>query len=426
MSIGSSVTQITSGGRRLQAKKEGAAAPPAGLDGPRAATAADLLPGLDASTVVAAYLHVPFCRHKCHYCDFYSLVEAAGRDRRAAFTDRLVREIEAAAAHVTGPLGSVFVGGGTPTLLSPACWRRLLEAVEAAGWRGPDTELTVEANPETVTDELAATLVAGGVNRMSLGAQSFEPALLRTLERHHDPASVGRAIRRLRTAGIGSINLDLIFAIPGQTPAGFARDLDRALDLPVEHLSCYGLMYEPGTPLTARLRTGRVTPVEETAEAAMYETARARLAGRGLEQYEISNWARPGHRCRHNLAYWRNEDWWPLGPSAAGHVAGVRWRNRPRLGDYLEADGPWPPIRDVERLDDDGRVGETFMLGLRLVEGLDLARAETLLARGERGPARRAALERHERDGLVERTDDRLRLTGRGQLLANTVVTDLL
>ena len=370
-----------------------------------------------------AYVHVPFCLHKCHYCDFYSFVDT--RRQQPAFTRRLVEEMEAASEFLTKPLETVFVGGGTPTLLEVALWRELLEAMDHLLPREPGAEFTVEANPETGSAELMDVLAAGGVNRMSVGAQSFQRQHLETLERRHEPANVGRSMRLARAAGIVDLNLDLIFAIPGQHLGEWLADLDAALALEPTHLSCYSLMYEPNTPLTAKMRAGEVKRVDEDLEAEMYEAAIDRLAAAGFEHYEVSNWARPGHRCRHNLLYWRNEPWWPLGPSASGHVEGIRWKNAPHLGDYLRV-RPWPPITDVERLDEDGRVGEALMLGLRLMEGVTLDQLDGLLAVGVRGPHRTAAIDRHIAAGLLRRSATHLHLTRRGLLLADTVLADLL
>ncbi|MHC4429208.1 MAG: radical SAM family heme chaperone HemW [Planctomycetota bacterium] len=371
-----------------------------------------MAPSLWKTPFRGLYIHVPFCVHKCHYCDFYSLVDR--HDRMGAFLGRLLEELEASRPFLREPLETVFVGGGTPTLLGEDRWARLLGAL------GPDLsagcEVTVEANPETVTADLAEPLVRGGVNRLSIGAQSFDARHLRTLERHHDPANVERSVRSARAAGIRNLNLDLIFGIPGQTLDQWRADLERALRLEPDHLSCYGLVYEPNTPLTARMKAGLIERADETLEARMYELAMDTLADAGFEHYEISNWARPGRRCRHNLLYWRNESWWPLGPSAAGHAAGVRWKNVARLEGYLGSRG-LPEITDVECLDADGRVGETLMLGLRLIEGLEVA---TLDAR------RAAAIERHLAAGLLERRETNLRLTRHGLLLADTVLSDLL
>lgn len=373
-----------------------------------------------AAAVRGVYLHVPFCFHKCHYCDFYSVVDR--RDRQEAYVDRLEREIAWIRPYLRAPIDTVFIGGGTPTLLAPARLRRVLAAVRSLPLAG-DAEVTVEANPETVTSEIADVLAAAAVTRVSVGCQSFRPEHLRMLERWHDPASVGRAVGHLRAAGIVRVNLDLIFAIPGQSLQDWAEDIDQALALDPSHLSCYGLVYEPGTPLAARLAGGEVGRVEEETEAAMFEHVRDRLAQAGFEQYEISNWARPGERCRHNVLYWTNGSWWPLGPGAAGHAGGARWKNRPSIDAWLMTDGP-PPITGFETFEPDRAVGESFMLGLRLLEGMPVARVEELLQTA-RGAARRVALARAVDGGLLEHVQDRLRLTARGILLADAVLADL-
>jgi oxygen-independent coproporphyrinogen-3 oxidase len=370
-----------------------------------------------------AYLHVPFCRHKCHYCDFYSFVDA--EDRRGAFVSRAMAEVDAWASVVRRPLETLFVGGGTPTMLHPGQLRELLAHVAGRLPWHADREWTVEANPETVDATMARALVDAGVTRVSMGAQSFQPRLLQALERHHDPASVARAMDCLRSAGIGQVNLDLIYAVPGGTLPAWQDDLRQALALRPDHVSCYGLMYESNTPLGQRHARGQVQAVPEEMELAMHRVACEMLGDAGLEHYEISNWARPGLRCRHNELYWRNDDWLAIGPSASGHASGLRWRNVPRLGDWLEQ-GPWSPVQDVERLDDDGQVGEAFMMGLRLLEGMAMDRVESLLARGARSVPRRLALARHHEAGLLETVGDRLRLTESGRMLASQVAMDLL
>jgi oxygen-independent coproporphyrinogen III oxidase len=385
------------------------------------------------------YLHVPFCFHKCHYCDFYSIVDS--RDRQEQFARRLAEEINSVGNVLAGDGGqpgpcrpreparrpqTIFIGGGTPTLLNLPSWQRLLDALAVhfpAGDR--PSEFTVEANPETVTPELAALLASGGVNRISIGAQSFNPAHLKTLERWHDPANVCRSVEILRDAGIDNINLDLIFGIPGQTIDQWRDDLRTAIELEPTHLSCYMLMYEPNTPLTKRMQMGQVTPIDDEVEAAMYDLTREMLREHGYEHYEISAWAKPGRRCEHNLIYWRNHDWWPLGPSASGHVRGMRWKNVARLAEYLASES-LPPITDLETLDDDGRVGEALMLGLRVIDGVALDELDRLLALGRRGRERAATIERHINSGLLARSDSSLHLTDRGLLVADTVIAELL
>lgn len=374
-----------------------------------------------------AYVHIPFCFHKCHYCDFYSVVD--GQDRQEAFTEALAAEFAAAQPYLSGPysrpLETLFFGGGTPTLLRPALWASLLEALHEHVPLADGAEFTVEANPETVTPELVGLLVAGGVNRVSIGAQTFDPRLLRVLERWHDPGNVNRSVGMLRDGGIGRINLDLIFGIPGQTLNEWAADLDRALTLEPEHLSCYALTYEPNTALTKRRDRGLVTPVDNDLEAAMYELTLDRLAEAGYEHYEISAWAKPGKRSRHNLLYWTNRAWWPFGPGATGQAWGVRWRNVPRLSDYL-ARAPWPTIMDVERPDQEMRMAETLMLGFRLLEGMEHAAVLELIEESDDAARRLSVLREHCDRELLEVTGSRIRLSRRGLLLADAVIAELL
>lgn len=369
------------------------------------------------------YVHVPFCRHKCHYCDFYSFVDS--EDRSSVFVQRLLVEAAAAARFVRSPLTSVFVGGGTPTMLPPTLLREMVEGLRARLPMAANVEWTIEANPETIDDAMAHELGALGVRRVSLGAQSFDRSLLKALERDHDPASVGRAVSLLRAAGVPQINLDLIFAAPGSTVEQCAADLHEAIALQPDHLSAYGLVYEPNTPLTIKLKQGVVQRVSDDNEAAQYEHVVEALAGEGFERYEVSNWSRPGAQCQHNLLYWRNGDWFGLGPSASSHARGVRWRNVPRLGDWLD-DGPSSPVQDVEVLSDDAQVGEAFMLGLRVVGGMERTRVEQLLHRGIGGPKRRAAIARHLDAGLLAQAGTHLHLTDRGFQMADSVLVDLL
>ncbi len=392
-------------------------------DAAGAATSLDaaIPPGRHAAR--GLYVHVPFCFHKCHYCDFYSFVDREGR--AGAYLDRLERDLAWIGARTAGAIETVFVGGGTPTLLEADELARLTAAIGrlplASG-----VEWTVEANPETIDAGKAAALVAGGVNRVSIGAQSFDPRHLKTLERWHDPASVGRAVSTLREAGVANLNLDLIFGIPGQSLAEWRDDLARALALHPEHLSCYGLTYEPNTAMTKRLLKGEFEPCDDEVEAEMYDATRTMLAGAGFAQYEISNHARAGRECRHNLVYWRNEPWWAIGPSASGFVAGHRFKVVPRLGDWLAraTDDAPPVVVDHEPPDEARHASEALMLGLRLAEGIDaeLERRAVALA-----PARAEVFAEALAAGLLERDAGagRLRFTARGMALANEVLVRL-
>lgn len=295
------------------------------------------------------------------------------------------------------------------------------------------TEFTVEANPETVTDELMAVLAAGGVNRVSIGVQTFHTDLLKMLERWHDPSHVQQAVRRIRGGGVKNLNLDLIFAIPGQTMAQLDADLDAALALDPQHLSCYGLTYEPNTPMTARLRIGSFERVPEEVERTMYERVLDRLSDADFEHYEVSNWARRDtnvldraapspHRCRHNLAYWRNLNWLGIGPAAASHVDGHRWKNEPHLGRYIKG-APSPPVVDVEHFSAQRRTGEHLMLALRTMDGIEWSWLEANLALTDE---RWRTIEGFLDANLLERHDGHLRLTRAGLFVADGVVERLL
>jgi oxygen-independent coproporphyrinogen-3 oxidase len=394
------------------------------------------------------YLHLPFCFHKCHYCDFFSVVEPEGQaaPKQQAFADALIAELEQRAGEMSIRPSTLFAGGGTPTYLRQPLWERLLDTMHRLGILSPDREqeFTVEANPETVTPELMQALVAGGVNRVSIGAQTFDRDSLKALERWHDPESVPKTVEICRKVGLTNFSLDLIFAIPGQTLAMLDRDLDALLALRPAHLSTYGLTYEPNTPLTAKLRVGQVSRVDEHLERDMYELIITKLEAAGYEHYEVSNWALVGnppkahgvdnvdavgyrehsidYRCQHNLAYWHNKNWLGVGPSAASHIDGKRWRNAPNLPKYLAA-SPTPPTQDHEALDASGRFGEQLMLGLRLREGIDAKWFDD-----------HPALRNDQRDtanewidlGLLQRTDGRLRLTRKGLFVADSVIAKLL
>jgi oxygen-independent coproporphyrinogen-3 oxidase len=378
----------------------------------------------------AFYLHLPFCFHKCHYCDFFSVVEPEGQDapQQEAFVTALIAEMRHRSEQSPIRPSTLFAGGGTPTFLRQALWERLLDEMRELGILDPESEqeFTVEANPETVTPELMASLVAGGVTRVSIGAQTFDRTSLKALERWHDPESVPRTVQICRDVGLANFSLDLIFAIPGQTLAMLDRDLDALLALEPRHLSTYGLTYEPNTPLTAKLRVGKIDAIDEALEREMYELVMTKLESAGYEHYEVSNWTLSDpvidFRCQHNLAYWHNKNWLGVGPSAASHIDGQRWRNAPNLKRYLDG-SPTPPTQDHEQLDANGRFAEQLMLGLRLREGIDADWFD-----------QHPALRQDQRDSvnefigleLLQRTDGRLRLTRKGLFVADSVIAKLL
>ena len=365
------------------------------------------------------YVHLPFCAHRCGYCDFVTVV---GRHaQHGAYVDALLAELALEGDVLADRLETVFLGGGTPTFTHPEELARLLEAL-------PDAEeLTVEANPETVTPELARLLRDGRVSRVSLGAQSFRPHLLEVLERRAQPDDVRRAVYLLRDAGLDNISLDLLYGIPGQSAADLASDLADALTLEPEHLSCYELEAKPGT----RFTHAHGDELERQAEAmeGYFEAVVDTLAGAGYRWYETANFCvepdRTGGRdlrARHNLAYWRGRDYLGVGIGAVSTVSGLRSRNLPGIGAYLSTlSAGEPPRREVEFLDAQTQACERLMLGLRLDEPLCVADVAKSLDPG--------ALARLAAGGLVELSSngsgDHLRLTRRGRFLGGAVTAEL-
>ncbi|HUU44082.1 MAG TPA: radical SAM family heme chaperone HemW [Planctomycetota bacterium] len=373
--------------------------------------------------VRSLYVHVPFCTGKCRYCDFYSIVANPGCVRR--YLSALRCETDLVSCEVDGPLETVYLGGGTPTVLAAGELDELLSLVGDAFDVAPGAELTVEANPGTLSVDKLRVLRAHGVNRLSLGAQSFDEGLLGILGRRHTARDVTESLDAARDEGFTNLSLDLIFAVPGETVDDWTRDLDRALACDVPHLSTYGLTFEEGTPLADDVTRGVLTRVSEEDELTMYEAAMDTLSSSGYAHYEISNFARPGFACRHNEVYWANAPYLGLGPSAASYVAGVRRRNIASVEGYAARIGTGVPAVDFsERLSAEKGARETAVMNLRRTRGIDLAEfdartgfdALTLFA---------GTLETLAQQGLVEIGDDAVRLTRRGITLADTVLSEL-
>jgi putative oxygen-independent coproporphyrinogen III oxidase len=360
------------------------------------------------------YVHLPFCAHRCGYCDFVTVVGRAGR--HASYVDALLHELELERGALADELETVFLGGGTPTFTDLPELVRLLDTLP------PAAEVTVEANPETVTAELAGALRGAGATRVSLGAQSFRPELLRVLDRVAGPDDVRRAVHHLRDAGFDNISLDLVYGIPGQSASDLEADLDDALALEPEHLSCYELEAKPGTRFTHAW--GDELARQADAMEDYFERVVARLTGAGFRWYETANFCRAATdgrdlRARHNLAYWLGRDYLGLGIGAVTTIENARRRNTPRLGRYLEAlTAGRAPERELEQLDAETRARERVMLGLRLDEPLPLVGLEHTL-----DPA---GLAKAERLGLAERIGGTLTLTERGRFLGGGVTVELL
>jgi putative oxygen-independent coproporphyrinogen III oxidase len=393
-------------------------------------------PGLDrlpesardglATTPFGLYVHVPFCATRCGYCDFntYTSDELGPGANRSEYAGTAIAELRRAAAAL-GPelptVSTVFVGGGTPTLLPADDLAAVLAEIHRLFPVAGDVEVTTEANPETVDRGYLDGLRAAGFTRLSLGMQSAAEHVLAVLDRRHTPGRAVDAAHEARAAGFEHVNLDLIYGTPGETDADWAASLDAVLASPVDHVSAYALIVEEGTRLARRISRGELPMPDDDVLADRYEQADATLGKAGFDWYEVSNWATSdAARCRHNELYWANANWWGIGPGAHSHVGSVRWWNVKHpaaYADRLLRDES--PAQDSELLDDADRALETIMLGLRLREGLPL---DALSPTGRERAAAAVA------GGLLEpkaHSAGRAVLTDRGRLLADAVIRDL-
>ena len=365
-----------------------------------------------AGSPFGVYVHVPFCRTRCGYCDFNTYTDLDGQ--QASYADQVVQELRLARS-VLGdcpPVETVFVGGGTPTLLAAADLVRIVRAIDDELGLAPGAEVTTEANPDSVDAASLAELRAGGFTRVSFGMQSVVPHVLASLDRTHTPGRPQQAVAEARAAGFEQVSLDLIYGAPGESDTDWQASLDAVLEVAPTHVSAYALIVEEGTRLGAQVRRGEVAMPDDDVLADRYLMAEASLGGLGW--YEVSNWGEP---CRHNLGYWRGDDWWGAGPGAHSHIAGVRWWNvkHPTAYGQRIAAGV-SPAQAREVLTEEDRRIERILLELRLAEGLPLA---VLREKGL------AAARRWADEGAVEIVAGRVVLTMRGRLLADAVVRDL-
>ncbi|MEY9871352.1 putative oxygen-independent coproporphyrinogen III oxidase [Streptacidiphilus sp. MAP12-33] len=375
------------------------------------------------------YVHVPYCATRCGYCDFntYTATELRSSGAVASqdtYADHLVAEIRLA-RRILGdadvPARTVFLGGGTPTLLPARDLVRMLGAIRDEFGLAPGAEVTTEANPESVDPAYLSELREGGFTRLSFGMQSVRPHVLQLLDRHHTPGRPQACVAEARAAGFEHVNLDLIYGTPGESDDDWRASLDAALSAEPDHVSAYALIVEEGTKLAARIRRGEIPMTDDDVHADRYLIAEERLAAAGMQWYEVSNWATtPEARCRHNELYWTGADWWGAGPGAHSHVGGVRWWNRKHPAAYAQAlEAGETPAQGRERLEDEDRRVERILLELRLSDGCPL---ELLREAG------REAADRALADGLLEAAPyaaGRAVLTLRGRLLADAVVRDL-
>ncbi|MEE2569186.1 radical SAM family heme chaperone HemW [Pseudarthrobacter sp. J64] len=388
---------------------------------------AQVLDGVDGRTF-GLYVHIPFCAVRCGYCDFntYTATELGGGASQDAYALTAISELGFAERALAGsglparPLTSVFFGGGTPTLLPADDLARILTAAVSQWGLVPGAEVTTEANPDSVTPESLQLLADAGFTRVSFGMQSAVPHVLKVLDRTHTPSRVPLAVQWARQAGL-AVSLDLIYGTPGESMADWRTSVETALSYGPDHISAYALIVEDGTKLAAQIRRGEVPAIDDDDHAAKYELADELITAAGLGWYEVSNWARSaGQQCRHNLAYWRGDDWWGIGPGAHSHVGGVRWWNVKHPTAYAgRLSSGSSPAAGRETLDAGTRNVERVLLEARLASGLDIG----TLGTGRQAIAGLIA------DALIDPAAafaGRLVLTLKGRLLADAVVRRIL
>ncbi|MBI3215649.1 MAG: coproporphyrinogen III oxidase [Mycobacterium sp.] len=387
-----------------------------------AATAGQVLPALDMTPggAFGIYVHVPFCATRCGYCDFntYTPGELGGATPQGWLEAVRVELALAAARLPDRAVDTVFVGGGTPSLLGGDGLVAVLDAVRAQFTLAEDVEVTTESNPESTSQAFFDRIRAGGYTRVSLGMQSAAPHVLRVLDRTHTAGRAVDAAGEARAAGFAHVNLDLIYGTPGESDDDLRRSVDAVVTAGVDHVSAYALVVEEGTALARRVRRGQVGSPDDDVLAHRYERLDSWLAEAGFDWYEVSNWSRPGGQCRHNIGYWGAGQWWGAGPGAHGFIGSTRWWNVKHPNAYADLlSESTLPTGGFEVLDAVDRHTEDVMLRVRLRAGLPVA----VLDAAERDRAEAVVA-----DGLLERVGDRLLLTDRGRLLADAVVRSLL
>ncbi|NMF31931.1 coproporphyrinogen III oxidase [Corynebacterium ammoniagenes] len=366
------------------------------------------------------YIHVPFCATRCGYCDFNTYTPGelgSPRDLTGPYLNALERELEKAAEKVNRPADTIFVGGGTPSLLGGEGLTRVLNAARNSFGISPDAEITTESNPESTSPEFFEQIKEAGFTRVSLGMQSAASHVLQILERAHTPGRPFAAAREAKAAGFEHVNLDMIYATPTETDDDVRRTLDLALETGVDHISAYSLIVEDGTRMARKVKKGELPAPDQDTMAKRYEIIASKLDDAGFGWYEVSNWAKEGGECRHNMIYWRDQEWWGAGPGAHSHIGNERFYNVKLPGRYIKMLGDDElPIADSETLTESENHMEKIMLGLRLREGID----RSLLL----DAAQPMVDSFIDRELLVD--DGRLRVTKAGRLLADGIITDLL
>lgn len=337
---------------------------------------------MSGAAPLSFYIHIPYCVKRCGYCDFNTYTPSELKDGGTLadvsgdYIDLLLKEVEQAAREVPNalPVPTIFFGGGTPTLMEPADLGRVLNAIEGSFGFAPDIEITIEANPDTVTLEKLQALRQIGINRVSFGMQSAVPHVLQVLDRTHNPENVTKATNWAREAGFEHVSVDLIYGIPGESIADWQKSIDTALSLPIDHISAYALIVETGTKLANQVKRGEIVMPDDDETADKYLLADSAFRTGGFGWYELSNWARNGGECRHNIAYWLGANWWGLGPGAHSHIDGKRWWNVKHPTAYRDRMiANESPAQDSETLSAEEKESERIMLAIRMPAGIPLA-----------------------------------------------------
>jgi oxygen-independent coproporphyrinogen-3 oxidase len=371
--------------------------------------------------MLSFYVHIPYCVRRCGYCDFNTYTPSELQDGATLeivsgdYIDAVLKELVAAPLD---EVPTIFFGGGTPSLLPPKDLGRVISAIKERNGVTEDCEITLEANPDSVTQEKLEQLIAAGFNRISFGMQSSNPEVLKVLDRTHNPENVRKAVDMARAAGFSSVSVDLIYGSPGESLADWAATIKEALSLDIDHISAYALIVEEGTKLAAQIKRGEYTMPDDDLMADMYLLIDQQCLQKGLKWYELSNWSRPGHQCRHNIAYWKSNNWWGLGPGAHSHIDSKRFWNVKHPNAYKEkVFAGDSPIKDFEVLTDDQRKSEYIMLALRMPEGVK--KAALTVAQYER------TME-YIKSGHVIEKQDSLALTPKGRLIADRLTHEML
>jgi oxygen-independent coproporphyrinogen-3 oxidase len=371
--------------------------------------------------MLSFYVHIPYCVRRCGYCDFNTYTPSELQDGAsleivsADYIDAVLRELDAAP---TDEVPTIFFGGGTPSLIPPHDLGRVISAIRERNGLTEDCEITLEANPDSVTQEKLEGYIAAGFNRISFGMQSSKEHVLKVLDRTHNPENVRKAVEGARAAGFQSISVDLIYGAPGESLSDWASTVKEALSLDIDHISAYALIVEEGTKLAAQIKRGEYTMPDDDLMADMYLLVDQQCLQKGLKWYELSNWSKPGHQCRHNINYWKSKNWWGLGPGAHSHIDDKRFWNVKHPNAYKErVFAGESPIKDSEVLTADEKKSEYIMLAIRMPEGV--RKVALTVKQYER-------VGEYIKSGHIIDTPDALRLTPKGRLIADRLTHEML